>query len=65
MLWTPVRGTRLSWDKDGFYAMGWGVVPAADPAKGPRMLQESAILRWSHRRCGRRVECSRGLAAEE
>jgi serine beta-lactamase-like protein LACTB, mitochondrial len=25
----------MSWDRDGSYAMGWGVVPAADPASGP------------------------------
>ena len=35
MLWTPVAGTRLSWDRDGSYAMGWGVVPAADPTASP------------------------------
>ncbi len=29
-MWTPVKGTKLSWDKDshgGGYGMGWGVVP--------------------------------------
>jgi len=35
LLWTPVKGTRLSWDRDGSYAMGWGVVPEGDPDAGP------------------------------
>eukprot|EP00062_Callorhinchus_milii_P002466 gi/632938642/ref/XP_007905816.1/ PREDICTED: serine beta-lactamase-like protein LACTB, mitochondrial [Callorhinchus milii] len=26
MLWTPVEKTELAWDKDGTYAMGWGVI---------------------------------------
>lgn len=26
MLWTPVTHTRLPWDVDGGYGMGWGVV---------------------------------------
>ena len=28
MLWAPVANTQCSWDKDGAYGMGWGVVPA-------------------------------------
>ncbi|XP_004628896.1 serine beta-lactamase-like protein LACTB, mitochondrial [Octodon degus] len=26
MVWTPVPNTEMSWDKDGKYAMAWGVV---------------------------------------
>lgn len=26
MIWSPVERTELSWDRDGSYAMGWGVV---------------------------------------
>uniref|UniRef100_UPI00398E6C42 serine beta-lactamase-like protein LACTB, mitochondrial n=1 Tax=Pristiophorus japonicus TaxID=55135 RepID=UPI00398E6C42 len=26
MMWSPVAKTELSWDRDGGYAMGWGVV---------------------------------------
>ncbi|XP_003463634.4 serine beta-lactamase-like protein LACTB, mitochondrial [Cavia porcellus] len=26
MMWTPVPNTEMSWDKDGKYAMAWGVV---------------------------------------
>ena len=26
MMWTPVDRTKCSWDPDGSYAMGWGVV---------------------------------------
>ena len=33
--WSPVAGTRLSWDKDGSYAMGWGVVPPLDASADP------------------------------
>ncbi|KAK3598506.1 hypothetical protein CHS0354_001044 [Potamilus streckersoni] len=25
-LWSPVKGTQMSWDSDGLYGMGWGVV---------------------------------------
>ena len=27
-LWTVVPKTKISWDKDGSYGMGWGVVPS-------------------------------------
>ncbi|KAL3884356.1 hypothetical protein ACJMK2_024502 [Sinanodonta woodiana] len=26
LLWSPVKGTQMSWDSDGLYGMGWGVV---------------------------------------
>lgn len=26
MMWTPVPNTEMSWDKEGKYAMAWGVV---------------------------------------
>ncbi|XP_059496095.1 serine beta-lactamase-like protein LACTB, mitochondrial isoform X2 [Stegostoma tigrinum] len=26
MIWSPVKNTELSWDREGSYAMGWGVV---------------------------------------
>ncbi|XP_072409203.1 serine beta-lactamase-like protein LACTB, mitochondrial isoform X1 [Chiloscyllium punctatum] len=26
MIWSPVQNTELSWDREGRYAMGWGVV---------------------------------------
>ena len=26
MLWTPVDKTAISWDRDGSYGLGWGVV---------------------------------------
>lgn len=28
MIWSPVENTKLAWDKDGKYGMGWGVVPS-------------------------------------
>lgn len=27
MIWTPVEKTKCTWDRDGFYAMGWCSVP--------------------------------------
>jgi serine beta-lactamase-like protein LACTB len=30
MIWSPVDGTKCSWDKDGSYGMGWGTIPAAN-----------------------------------
>lgn len=28
MVWSPVDNTKMSWDKDGKYGMGWGIVPS-------------------------------------
>ncbi|CAL4096312.1 unnamed protein product, partial [Meganyctiphanes norvegica] len=26
-IWSPVSGSKMDWDQDGFYGLGWGVVP--------------------------------------
>lgn len=31
-IWSPVELTKSDWDKDGFYAMGWAVVPEEQTA---------------------------------
>ena len=40
MFWTPVAGTRLSWDRDGAYGMGWGVVPTLEQSAYPGCCRE-------------------------
>ena len=32
LMWSPVELTKCSWDKGGFYAMGWAVVPEKQAA---------------------------------
>lgn len=36
MIWTPVEKTKCTWDRDGFYAMGWCSVPER-PLLAPQM----------------------------